>query len=121
MNYKVDPKESVQTASPRQTQPARSHGRRLIFHALLVLGLIAAAVPLWRTYQEQVAAEQAHAQAKADQEQAIQQNREVFQGTQQMKDATYLEDVARRDYYYTKPGEVIFELGSSPQDTSTPR
>ena len=108
MNYKLDPQESVQTSSPRQTKQPHSHGRRLIFHVILIGALAFAGIPLWRAYQE----------VKADQEQAVKENREVFQATQQMKDPAYLEDVARRDYYYTKPGEIIFELGSSHQEDS---
>ena len=36
MNYKLDPQESVQTSSPRQTKQPHSHGRRLIFHVILI-------------------------------------------------------------------------------------
>ena len=36
MNYKLDPQESVQTSSPRQTKHPHSHGRRLIFHVILI-------------------------------------------------------------------------------------
>ena len=121
MNYKLDPQESVQTSSPRQTKQPHSHGRRLIFHVILIGALAFAGIPLWRAYQDQVAAEQAYQEVKAGQEQAVEENREVFQATQQMKEPAYLEDVARRDYYYTKPGEIIFELGSSHQeDTKHP-
>ena len=86
--------------------------RMLVFHAGLLV-MVGFAIASWqKIQQEQRQVQDQLVQAKAEQELAIKQNRELFQATQQLKDPQYLEDVARRDYYYTKPGEIIFELGS---------
>jgi len=53
MNYKLDPQESVQTSSPRQTKQPHSHGRRLIFHVILIGALAFAGIPLWRGFYDQ--------------------------------------------------------------------
>ena len=90
--------------------------RRIIIGLGFAGAVVLTGLPLWQTYQQQTTYEKQLEQAKVEKEQAVQQNRDVFQVTQQLKDPNYLEDVARRDYYYTKPGEIIFELGQDAND-----
>ncbi len=56
---KLDPQESTDFLTHQTKQPY-SHGRRLIFHVILIGALAFAGIPLWRAYQDQVAAEQAY-------------------------------------------------------------
>ena len=34
-----------------------------------------------------------------------------------LQDPEYLAEIARRDYYYAKPGEIIFDLGEAGSQT----
>lgn len=52
-----------------------------------------------------------HVQAQHDQ--AVEKNRQAQQEFNQVQDEEYLEQVARRDYYYSKDGEIIFDLGET--------
>ena len=102
--------ETIQLASQKTASFHWMRGIIFFVGIFLVLGF--ATVSVFKAQQQHKQYQTQLEQAKAAQEIAVKQNRELFQATQQMKDPHYLEEVARRDYYYTKPGEVIFELGS---------
>lgn len=50
-------------------------------------------------------------QVQANHNQIVEKNRQAQQEFNLVQDEEYLEDVARRDYYYSKEGEIIFDLG----------
>nr|WP_276931758.1 septum formation initiator family protein [Globicatella sulfidifaciens] len=52
-------------------------------------------------------------QVQAKHNQAVEKNRQAQQEYHQVQDSEYLEQVARRDYYYSKEGEIIFDLGET--------
>lgn len=52
-------------------------------------------------------------QVQAKHNQAVEKNRQAQQEYNQVQDSEYLEQVARRDYYYSKEGEIIFDLGET--------
>lgn len=43
-------------------------------------------------------------------QQAVENNRLAQQERNQVQDADYMGQIARRDYYYSKPGEIIFQF-----------
>lgn len=47
---------------------------------------------------------------KADNRQAVENNRQAQEEFQRVQDSDYLAQIARRDYYYSKEGEIIFDL-----------
>lgn len=68
------------------------------------------AVPLYKTISNAESYKQEFEKAKATNQQAVENNRLIQEEYQRVNDPDYLADVARRDYYYTKSGEIIFVL-----------
>ncbi len=53
--------------------------------------------------------------AKADYQQAQERLAELTEQKKILSDPDYLSQIARRDYYYSKPGEIIFNIESDSQ------
>jgi len=90
-----------------------SKGRKLV---LVMVGLIAialAGIPLLRTMSRSAEVAENFEQTQQAHNQAVQQNRVVQQEYLRLQDPEYLAEIARRDYYYAKPGEIIFDLGDA--------
>ena len=102
-----------QFKAPQTSNIANESIRKVIIYGLSLLAMVGGSLFVYQANQQQVQQEQILMQAKEENAEATAKNRELFQATQQLKDPQYLEQVARRDYYYTKPGETVFELGSS--------
>lgn len=79
--------------------------------AIGIIGVTLATVPLVQAYLESDALTQELATAKELEKEAMQENIQAQEEYKHMQDPEYLADVARRDYYYSKPGEIIFDLG----------
>ncbi|MBZ6527059.1 septum formation initiator family protein [Aerococcaceae bacterium DSM 111021] len=79
--------------------------------AIGIIGVTLATVPLVQAYWESEVLTQELATAKEQEKEAMQENIQAQEEYKHMQDAEYLADVARRDYYYSKPGEIIFDLG----------
>lgn len=50
------------------------------------------------------------AQVQTAHKQAVNTNREAQQAYQMVKDPDYLAQIARKDYFYSKEGEIIFDF-----------
>lgn len=59
------------------------------------------------------------AQAQEQYDQAVMQNRTAQRTQQEMLNSDYLSQIARRDYYYSKEGEIIFDIEETLQDSTT--
>ena len=85
--------------------------RSIVFHLLAVSIVGMAILPLCRTYSEQRKIMEKFKQAQEANNQANSKQIEAKRLAEQLKDPTFLVNVARSDYYYSLPGEIIFELG----------
>lgn len=113
-NYPMYPDSDASYAEDRQT---RSSFRR--FPLLLVICLVPItflAKNLWTTYQEKQSYEADYRLAQTNNQQAVEQNRQAQEDFQRLKDPNYLAEIARRDYYYSKDGELIFILPDKAKD-----
>lgn len=96
-----------------KSQPAGKRRRTLrekVIASVAAVAVLYCGVSLGRTIYQTNAYEQQLVSAKAENEVAIVQQREVTREHQQLQDPDYLEGVARRDYRYSKPGEIVFIL-----------
>ncbi|MDO4431717.1 MAG: septum formation initiator family protein [Aerococcaceae bacterium] len=84
--------------------------------AVMVLAMLG--VPLVRALQQQNDYQKQYEQAKNANQQAVIQHRQVAEEHQRLQDSDYLAGVARRDYYYTKPGEMVFILKGEEADNA---
>lgn len=93
------------------------HSRHIIIGLVGVIAVAIAGFPMIQTLTHSQEIAENYATTQAMHEQAIQQNRVVQQEYQKMQDPEYLAEIARRDYFYSKPGEIIFDLGGDGNQT----
>lgn len=84
-----------------------------VMSAVVVLG---ASWSLFQTLGKQQATMERLDQAQAVNRQAVENNRQAQQEFQRVQDSEYLAQIARRDYYYSKEGEIIFDLKEEDQE-----
>lgn len=84
-----------------------------VMSAVVVLG---ASWSLFQTLGKQQATMEHLNQAQAVNRQAVENNRQAQQEFQRVQDSEYLAQIARRDYYYSKEGEIIFDLKEEDQE-----
>lgn len=105
-------KRREERSMPPNEFPGKKH--RTIREKLILAGaasaIIYCAVSLGRTIYQTGAYEDKLQQAKTAKDVAIVQHREVAREHEQLQDPDYLTGVARRDYRYSKPGEIVFIL-----------
>ncbi|WP_124058186.1 FtsB family cell division protein [Vaginisenegalia massiliensis] len=102
------------TSSPK----TRSFNATKRIALLGVVAVLITGVPLINTLAQSVSQNTKLEAAKAANKVAIQQNKEVADELQRLKDPSYLAEIARRDYYYSKEGEIIFDLGQDQDQNS---
>lgn len=85
--------------------------RHFVFTLLALTVIVMAIIPLYHTQLEAKKIALEYREAQTENERAISEQRQAFQMAKQLENPTFLADVARRDYYYSLPGEIIFELG----------
>lgn len=73
---------------------------------LLVFG-----IPLYQTYTQSQEVQAEYEVAVKENEEAIKQYEMIKQEHQLLQDPNYIAEIARRDYFYSKPNEIIFDLG----------
>ena len=106
-NVKIE-KDSIH----KQVKQANSLRTMMIIGTcLFVIGMLA--IPLFKAYQTGQVALKDYKEAQANNIQAVENNRIIQAEYQRSNDPSYLEDIARRDYYYSKQGEIIFILPES--------
>lgn len=103
MNYRT---EEINLS---QDQPKQGY-KTLIIGLLCLAVLIVFAIPLVKTYIDSQTYQAAYEAEQAANKQAVEQNRLIQADYQQVNNPEYIEDIARRDYYYSKEGELIFIL-----------
>lgn len=112
--YALGKPREAHSAIPSANGQPRSKKRRTFRERLIVvmagLAVIYCGFLLGRTFYQTKAYEQNLSDAKAENAVAVVQQREVAREHQQLEDPDYLEGVARRDYRYSKPGEIVFIL-----------
>lgn len=125
-NRKIIPlqqrQETSQGMAQRQesAQSSSRNFKRLRPSIIGLIGFFAVAIagfPMIQTLTHSKEIAENYATTQAMHEQAIQQNRAVQQEYQKMQDPEYLAEIARRDYFYSKPGEIIFDLGGDGNHT----
>ncbi|MBK0348433.1 septum formation initiator family protein [Aerococcaceae bacterium zg-ZJ1578] len=101
-----------------QSQQKKRKGvsKIVLLFCLFIIGV--SCLSLWQVIEKKEEVMMQLAQAQIDNKQAVEKNRQAQQEYQQVQDEDYLAQVARRDYYYSKPGEVIFDFGKEVKTTS---
>lgn len=89
-------------------QRATYHKSLIIGIGLLSIGLTC--IPLVQAISDSKAINEEYAISKQLEEEAMQENLKSQEEFQHMQDPDYLADVARRDYLYSKPGEIVFDI-----------
>lgn len=85
----------------------------IVFTVVCLLLIGAACLSLMKNIGKKQATLEQLTQVQAKHNQAVEKNRQAQQEYKQVQDSEYLEQVARRDYYYSKEGEIIFDLGET--------
>lgn len=123
-SHLVNPKNSVEEPPLRgmaefvEIKPSPpKKGRKLVLAFVGVTALAFAGIPLLQTLSHSTEVAQTFEQTQQAHNQAVQQNRVVQQEYLKLQDPEYLAEIARRDYYYAKPGEIIFDLGEAGSQT----
>lgn len=102
-----------------QSNQKKAHSLRGVAKVLFYIGLLVVlslfVVPLYKTYEQSQLAQQHYEQALSDNQKAIERYQAVSNEFQLLQNPEYLAEIARRDYYYSKPNEIIFDLGDSNQ------
>lgn len=110
-------KHSEMTNSMHQHEHSSRNRLFVMFTCVLVMCI--AAIPLIKTWIQTQDYKAKFEEAKQHNQQAVEANRQVQAQYQQVNDPKYLEEVARRDYYYSKDGEIIFVLPEDAQETAS--
>lgn len=85
-------------------------GQTMMVTGLCFVMLLIVGIPLYKSYNQLQANQEVYQQAQAENRQAVENNRLIQREYQKFNDPEYLEEIARRDYYYSKDGEIIFVL-----------
>lgn len=85
----------------------------ILFGVICVVFVVLASASLMKNVVKRQATLEQLTQVQAKHDQAVEKNRQAQQEYNQVQDDEYLEQVARRDYYYSKDGEIIFDLGET--------
>lgn len=96
-------------------QVSRKQLMQWVLGSIVVVVLVSSAWSLYQTvnaYQEQQISLQ---ESKKEYQEAQKLHAQLIEESKLVSDSDYLGQIARRDYYYSKPGEVIFELGQTEQ------
>lgn len=94
-------------------------GRKVALAFIGAAAIAFAGIPLLSTMSHSTEVAQNFKQTQQAHNQAVQQNRAVQQEYLRLQDPEYLTEIARRDYYYAKPGEIIFDLGEADSQAGT--
>ncbi|XJS10308.1 septum formation initiator family protein [Aerococcaceae bacterium WGS1372] len=103
-------RKMAETISNQQKQAEKFSKRTLGIIVIGIVGVSLSIVPLIQAMNESQTIMHTLEETKKAEKEAMQENIQVQDEYKHMQDPDYLADVARRDYYYSKPGEIIFEL-----------
>ncbi|MGO4929489.1 FtsB family cell division protein [Fundicoccus sp. Sow4_F4] len=107
-------------AEPIESKPSPpKKGRKIALAFIGAAALALAGIPLLRTMSHSTEVARNFEQTQQAHNQTVQQNRAVQQEYLRLQDPEYLAEIARRDYYYAKPGEIIFDLGDADSQADT--
>lgn len=107
-------------AEPIEIKPSPPNkGRKFALAFIGAAALALAGIPLLSTMSHSAEVTRHFDQTQQAHNQAVQQNRAVQQEYLRLQDPEYLAEIARRDYYYAKPGEIIFDLGEADSQADT--
>lgn len=102
---------SMAEVIPNKPASKQSFGIRTM--GIIILGIVVVGLstfPLLQALSDSQETTQTLKDTKQAEKEAMQENIQAQEEYKHMQDPDYLSDVARRDYYYSKPGEIIFEL-----------
>lgn len=102
-----------------EASPKLSASKRLFILATCFFVMVVAAIPLMNTWIQTHEYQAKFEEAKKHNQQAVEANRQVQAQYQKVNDPAYLEEVARRDYYYSKDGEIIFVLPEDAEESAS--
>ncbi|UUX32886.1 FtsB family cell division protein [Fundicoccus culcitae] len=108
----------INTDVKRSTHRFRGFSKALLYIGLLIV-LSIFVVPLYQTYTQSQQVKSEYEQAVADNTQAAQRYQTVQDEFQLLQNPEYIAEIARRDYYYSKPNEIIFDLGENNQSPNS--
>ncbi|MBD3948640.1 septum formation initiator family protein [Tuanshanicoccus lijuaniae] len=103
---------------PTQSQQQKKNrvSKIVLLFCLSIIGV--SSWSLWQVIEKKEEMMMQLTQAQTANKKAVEKNRQAQQEYQQAQDEDYLAQVARRDYYYSKPGEIIFDLKKEVETTS---
>lgn len=100
----------------------KSSGKKGIFRRLTALGIfviVAAIVTAFTLHSQQTVLDQKLEKKYMLENQLASlqlEERDLKDEIHKLNDLEYISEIARRDYYLTKPGEIIFKIATSPSD-----
>lgn len=111
----LDQQPHNQTEKTSRNRLSRKQLTQWVLGGITALVLGTSAWSLYQTvnaYQEQQLALQ---EAKTEYQAAQESHAQLVEESKRVSDPEYLGQIARRDYYYSKPGEIVFELDQDGQ------
>lgn len=87
--------------------------RRLVMGGVGIIIILISAMPLKQTVQQAKNNKKMLSEIQIVNQKAVDENLATQQELHQSQGDDYLTEVARRDYFYSKPGEIIFDINSS--------
>lgn len=120
MNQRLDERTTETTHTHSQahtrfvtanhTKPLGLRVRQLMLSVIAVGVLVSLGATLNQTLIIKAEKESELKSAKVAHQQAVEANKQANQAEKLVQDPEYLADVARRDYFYSKNGEILFVL-----------
>lgn len=113
MNQKKFPEQTIEKKSKKKSVMG------IILSLCCICLIVITCASLKKIADQKDAALERLAQAQEQYDQAVMQNRTAQRTQQEMLNSDYLSQIARRDYYYSKEGEIIFDIEDTTQDSTT--
>lgn len=114
LDQRQDNFRQADQVEPRQVT---SLGRLGIIVLVGSLVLLAVGLPIKDSLSQYRSQETELKAVKAEYQQAQQRHLELNEALKRLDDPEYLAEIARKDYYYSKPGEIIFNLEGLQEDS----
>lgn len=110
-------KQEREAANERQLRKRKGLYRRLIAIALFIVFVTAVTFFSFHSQNRVLGQKQEQKEyLEMKLEKLIMQERDLTEEIEKLHDLDYIAEIARRDYFLTKPGEIIFKLPTNSID-----
>lgn len=110
LNKKSGRHNMAERIENRQTKMLTISIRQILIFTLSIIIMLIAGFQLFRSHQIASRLDQDYSRLKHAEEVAMRENIQLQQEYQLMQNPDYLLELARRDYLYSEPGEIVFDL-----------